>query len=153
MTKFPRRSQLSPIQFLPIELLSYIFVVTTLEDDEDGNPSFTTESIRLPHILSSVSRKWRLIAQCTPALWTNICVTSELIDTRDADQLQASTFDTRHLDVCLKHSRNYPLDILIDARDYHWDFSEPGYFIFFSEVQAAVAHTSSESPLNTDRAT
>ncbi|EAU86675.2 hypothetical protein CC1G_07333 [Coprinopsis cinerea okayama7 len=37
-----------------------------------------------------------------------------------------TTLDTRHITSYLALSKRYPLDILIDARDYEWDFLEDG---------------------------
>lgn len=126
----------SPIHRLPVELLSYIFSLRTHDtlgddDNDDRNPPFTTESIKTPLILSSVNHHWRNIAYNTPSLWTSICVTVELIDGLKDEPAGAAQYPTvlnnRHLISYLSLSRNYPLDILIDARDQDWDFSEPEY--------------------------
>ncbi|KAK2467634.1 hypothetical protein APHAL10511_000489 [Amanita phalloides] len=63
-----------------------------------------------PHILACVCKHWLRVARNTPRLWTRICVT---------------TLDMRHAVASLALSKKYPLDILIDARDDEWDFSEP----------------------------
>jgi hypothetical protein len=124
---FPRRI-FSPIHSLPVELLSYIFVLTTHEPTTDSDGvSITADSVKVPIILSRVNRKWRTVAHRTPTLWTSICVTCGLLD----DTEPQSVLDTRHLETSIKHSKNQPLDILIDARDYNWDFSEPGYVFAF----------------------
>ncbi|KAF9465970.1 hypothetical protein BDZ94DRAFT_1158972 [Collybia nuda] len=126
---------LSPVNRLPVELLSYIFILGThatqevLESDAERSPPFTSQSIRTPLILSSVNRHWRDIARNTPSLWTSLCITVEMIDilTDDCNNMAQppTAFNTSHLNTYLKLSRNYPLDILIDARDQDWDFSEP----------------------------
>lgn len=120
----------SAIQRLPVELLSYIFTLGThsLDEDEDTScPSFDAETIKTPLILSQVNHHWRNIARNTPSLWTSICVTAELINASDGlePQRKQSHLDASHLTTYLSLSRNYPLDILIDARDQDWDFSEP----------------------------
>jgi hypothetical protein len=115
-----------PIEKLPVELLSYIFLLGTctteeLAQDSDRTLPFTTENIRAPLVFSSVNKHWRNIALNTPTLWTSLCVTAEMID----DQGDHCTFNPGHLDTYIPRSRKYPLDILIDARDQDWDFSEP----------------------------
>ncbi|RDB16621.1 hypothetical protein Hypma_002860 [Hypsizygus marmoreus] len=129
----------SPIQRLPVELLSYIFALGThgvgLEDTPEAGehtPQFTTENIKTPLIIASVNHHWRNIAHNTPSLWTSICVTVELIEADPDDEMgslgvdrKLPTLNTNHLTSYLALSRNYPLDILIDARDQDWDFSEP----------------------------
>lgn len=131
----PQNSQCaSPVDRLPVELLSYIFILGThaaevLEGDAERSPSFTSESIRTPLVLSSVKRHWRSIAHNTPSLWTSLCVTVEMIDifAEDGDGVahRPTSFNASQLNTYLRLSRNYPLDILIDARDQDWDFSEP----------------------------
>ena len=94
----------SPINNLPIELLSYIFSLSTYpilttgsrgfppgptrtkeeeeeEKEEDGYrpPTITTESVQVPLVLSSVNRLWRQVALGTPHLWSSLCITVELI--------------------------------------------------------------------------
>lgn len=144
----PRRSydaqSSPPIHSLPVELLSYIFLLSTHDNNtEDNLPPFTTESIKIPVVISNVDRHWRSVARNTPALWTNICVTAEMIDFSDPAEesdgdgdvalagscglssRKQGALDTRHLTSFLALSRNFPLNILIDARDQDWDFSEP----------------------------
>ena len=120
------------INQLPVELLSHIFVLGTHAVNEDSNGQeclpFNSESVETPLILSSVSRHWRDIALTTPALWTSLCITAELANS-EADHDTASFafkgLKTGRLMTYIQRSRNYPLDILIDARDEEWDFSEP----------------------------
>jgi hypothetical protein len=123
------RPYTSPIEKLPVELLSYIFLLgtcTTEESPQDDDRSlpFTTESIKAPLVFSSVSKHWRSIALNTPTLWTSLCVTAEMINTQE-DHSTSGAFNTGHLNTYIPRSRKYPLDILIDARDQDWDFSEP----------------------------
>ncbi|KAF8875787.1 hypothetical protein BD779DRAFT_1562663, partial [Infundibulicybe gibba] len=120
----------SPVNSLPVELLSYIFALSThctteapSPDDSQSQPAFTTESVKVPLILSTVSHHWRRVALNTPALWTSLCVSAEMLTT---DIAGTSHLDTRHLSSYLALSRKYPLDIIIDARDPDWDFCEFG---------------------------
>ncbi|KAJ6607679.1 hypothetical protein B0H10DRAFT_2227587 [Mycena sp. CBHHK59/15] len=122
-----------PIASLPVELLAYIFVLGTHapnvvgadlaegeDEDEDCQP-FNSESVKTPLVFSSVSRHWRRVALSTPALYSSLCITPELL--RDVDG-EADVLDTTHITSYLALSRNYPIDILIDARDQEWDFNE-----------------------------
>ncbi|EDR09855.1 uncharacterized protein LACBIDRAFT_318098 [Laccaria bicolor S238N-H82] len=123
----------SPISKLPVELLSYIFVLGTLSSadvpssDEAGrNPLFNTESVKVPLAFAGVSRHWGRVARNTPGLWTSLCITVEMVKRLSEDDDDASSLlNTTHLTSYLALSRNYPLDILIDARDQDWDFFEP----------------------------
>ncbi|KAG6909760.1 hypothetical protein DXG01_015476 [Tephrocybe rancida] len=120
----------SPIQKLPVELLSYILAIGAHgveNDDYSSVPSIDAETIKTPLAFSGVSHHWRSVAHKTPSLWTSICITAGLIDP-GAGQGQpkaAARFNASHLETYLALSRNYPLNILIDARDQDWDFSEP----------------------------
>lgn len=137
----PRRSYdaqaLPPITMLPIELLAHIFILATHDstaapdgDEAQHTPLFSSDTIRTPLIISTVCRHWRIVSRNTPALWTSLCMTVEMIDfpvqdTFGTQPQRPDHLDTRHLTSYLALSRNYPLDILIDARDQDWDFSEP----------------------------
>jgi F-box-like len=124
-----------PIESLPVELLSYIFLLGTHTtgdlldaDDTDRSLPFNTESIKAPLVISSVNKHWRNVALNTPTLWTSLCVTAEMIhaqEDHDMSLLTSGVFNTGHLTTYIQRSRKYPLDILIDARDQDWDFSEP----------------------------
>lgn len=107
---------LSPIHSLPVELLSNIFAHTDM-----------------PLVISTVNKQWRRIALNTPALWTTLCVTAEMIQAQEDHDLSLYTtgvFNTGHLTTYIHRSRKYPLDILIDARDPDWDFSEPEFVCY-----------------------
>ena len=149
-------SSSSPINNLPVELLSYIFSLSThttttgelsgrLDDKEEAEeeevveehapPVITTESVRVPLVLSSVCRLWRQVALGTPNLWSSLCITPELIECGergdDGSETTASLLNTEHVTSYLVRSRKYPLNILIDARDENWSFeSECVYAIF-----------------------
>lgn len=123
----------SPISKLPVELLSYIFVLGThssadvpSSDEAGRNPLFNTESVKVPLAFAGVSRHWGRVARNTPGLWTSLCITVEMVKRLSEDDDDASSLlNTAHLTSYLALSRNYPLDILIDARDQDWDFFEP----------------------------
>lgn len=128
----------SPIGTLPVELLSEIFSISTLStwDTHDlpgrsdySPPTITSESVLVPHVLASVNRRWRAIALSQPSLWSNICVTPELLDwlsiNESRDVPPPSRLNTSHITTSLSRSKNYALNILIDGRDPDWDFSEP----------------------------
>ncbi|ESK92516.1 hypothetical protein Moror_4438 [Moniliophthora roreri MCA 2997] len=119
----------SPIERIPIELLSYIFVLgthsfpSTSNDSTPEDPSFNADSVKTPLIFASVSRYWRTVALNTPALWTSLCITVGSVE--DDHRGQPPTLNTSHITSYLTLSRKQPLDILIDARDIDWDFQEP----------------------------
>lgn len=109
----------SCIDALPVELLSFIFVLAThTYTDPQNTVPFTSESVKIPLILSAVNRHWRFVALDTAALWTSLCATLGSIGTD-------SLFDASLLVLYISRSRHAPLDVLIDARDQEWDFSEP----------------------------
>jgi hypothetical protein len=105
----------SPIDRLPVELLSYIFSLRT----QCSQDSDIDDSLTIPLLFTSVNKRWRSIALSTSALWTNICITI-----RD---LNGPLLHTNHITKYLTLSRKSPLNILIDARDPDWDFSETEY--------------------------
>ncbi|KAI0653872.1 hypothetical protein C8Q70DRAFT_1048290 [Cubamyces menziesii] len=133
----------APIERLPVELLSYIFILAAhTPDPQDIDPN-TTEGQREPEgdgpcgeneneispcvlssstppdVFAAVNRHWRDVALGTPRLWTRICVT--------IGDLQHSSSDEEWLPAVSRYvsrSRRCPLDIYIDARDPEWDFSE-----------------------------
>lgn len=132
----------SPIHGLPVEILSHIFNLTThttafdeQEDETQHKPLFfDSESVRTPLILAAVCRHWRQVAHGTASLWTSLCITPELLRHHYSASTSSSTCipssTTLELAPVLSYlslSRNYPLNILVDARDRDWDFSEVGY--------------------------
>jgi hypothetical protein len=118
-----------PINSLPFELLAYIFVLGTHEpinpppeqQDDDCQP-FDSESVKTPLVYASVSRHWREVALNTPALYTSLCITPELF--REVGEKEV--LDTTGISSYLALSRNYLVDILIDARDQQWNFEDDG---------------------------
>jgi len=122
----------TPIDDLPAELLSYIFLLGAyrpLEEDPSGeNPGgqlndlspCMTYSYAFPCLVSAVSRHWRGVALTTGQLWNKIPVTDEECD--DLNDLEGSSFKLARL--FLARSSTAPLDIMVDARDPEWDFSE-----------------------------
>ncbi|KDR79375.1 hypothetical protein GALMADRAFT_243406 [Galerina marginata CBS 339.88] len=146
----------SPIARLPVELLSEIFSLCTLAAGEpspgveNGNyspPVITTETVQVPIILSSVNRRWRAVVLGQSTLWSNLCITAELI--RDSELLDDGTQRTSKLNATqitshLQRSRQASLNILIDARDPEWNFSEVGVGIDFGDGPTLPALFSSE---------
>ena len=165
MYAYPRNHQCSsPINNLPIELLSYIFALSTYPTtsgflgpatEEYRPPTITTESVQVPLILSSVSRLWRQVALGTPHLWSSLCITVELVENFYCNERDQSGFtnnstssqlNTSHITSYLALSRKYPLNILIDARDENWNFEPecvtPLYFFFcLSELTKCFAQS------------
>lgn len=121
----------SPIYSLPLELLSYIFVLgahsppDTLKYNSKRQelPPFNADSVKTPLIYSAVCRHWRTVALGTAALWTNICITAWSMEMSGFEQEKRANLT--HITSSLSLSRNYPLNILLDARDIDWDFAEP----------------------------
>ena len=131
MPFWSRRSGVAPFDSLPIELISYIFILA-IESGPDhqsdheidsGNPSINMEVITFPLVLSTVSTRWRTIALSTPALWSSICVSIQHVVDLDHESSRPM-LDTTHLVTNLSLSGRRPLNILIDARDPDWDFTE-----------------------------
>ncbi|TFY51597.1 hypothetical protein EVJ58_g10485, partial [Rhodofomes roseus] len=122
----------TPIDGLPAELLSYIFLLGAYrppEEDASGeNPAgeanhlspCMTYSYAFPCLVSAVSRHWRGVALSTGQLWNKIPVTDE--DSDDLNDLEGTGFKLARL--FLSRSGTAPLDIMVDARDPEWDFSE-----------------------------
>ncbi|KIM43862.1 hypothetical protein M413DRAFT_443738 [Hebeloma cylindrosporum] len=144
-------SPLSPISSLPVELLSEIFTLCALaagepspssDDAEYSPPIVTTDSLRATLLLSSVNRKWRDVVLHQPNLWSNLCITAELISQTDDEdgifasspQKSSSRFNASYIIACLQRSRQCPINIFIDARDEEWNFTEPDVGIDFGEV-------------------
>ncbi|KAI8973091.1 hypothetical protein BD414DRAFT_468727 [Trametes punicea] len=131
----------APIERLPVELLSYIFVLgahtpdpaeleadspegsamgqgSELGGEEDISPCLSSSSTP-PDVFAAVNRHWREVALATPQLWTRICVTiGDIVE----DGAEGGWFPT--VTRYVSRSRMCPLDVHIDARDPDWDFSE-----------------------------
>ncbi|TFK91303.1 hypothetical protein K466DRAFT_483051 [Polyporus arcularius HHB13444] len=120
----------SPITQLPVELLSYIFVLSAhtpdpeaREEDSQGagsddiSPCLSSSSTT-PDVLASVSRHWRGVARNTPRLWTRLCVTIGDVMYHKGGPMFSLV--SRYV----SRSGQCPLDIFVDARDPEWDFSE-----------------------------
>ena len=122
----------APIATLPVELLSYIFLLGAHTSDpatvdggcsthelgrDDISPCMTSSSTS-PDVFASVNKHWRAVALGTPHLWTRIVVTiGDTMNDRSGPMFaNASRY--------LSRSAKCPLDIFIDARDPDWDFSE-----------------------------
>ncbi len=129
-TTMAHRVHQSPITQLPVELLSYIFVLSAHTPDpevreedsqEEGSDDISpclSSSSTTPDVLASVNRHWRGVALNTPRLWTRLCVTiGDVMYHREGPMFSVvSRYVSR--------SGQCPLDIFVDARDPEWDFSE-----------------------------
>jgi hypothetical protein len=134
MPSWSRLRGVAPFDTLPVELISYIFLLA-IEPEPDHqssddapsidseNPSINMEVVTFPLVLSTVSTRWRTIALSTPALWASICVSIQHVVDLD-DNTYRPMLDTTHLVTNLSLSGRSPLNILIDARDPDWDFTE-----------------------------
>lgn len=122
----------TPINGLPAELLSYIFLLGACRTPEEKSSSrysggevnqlspCMTYSYAFPCLVAAVSRHWRGVALSTSQLWNKIPVTDE--DSDDPNNLDGTSFQLARL--FLSRSGAAPLDIMVDARDPEWDFSE-----------------------------
>ncbi|KAJ7888487.1 hypothetical protein B0H13DRAFT_2666387 [Mycena leptocephala] len=123
------------------DLLAYIFVLGTHEpinpppeqQDDDCQP-FDSESVKTPLVYASVSRHWREVALNTPALYTSLCITPELF--REVGEKEV--LDTTGISSYLALSRNYLVDILIDARDQQWNFEDDGAWFSAEHMSTAM---------------
>ncbi|KAJ7028845.1 hypothetical protein C8F04DRAFT_1398714 [Mycena alexandri] len=132
----------SPIDSLPVELLAYIFVLGTHDpihlshsEQQDDCQPFDSESVKAPLVYASVSRYWRSVALNTPALYTSLCITPELL--REVGSTEV--LETTGLLSYLALSRNYLVDIVIDARDQEWDFDDNGAWFSADHMSAAMS--------------
>ena len=163
MYAYLRNSQRpSPINNLPIEVLSYIFSLSTratagefpgsddLTEEPYSPPTITTESVQVPLVLSRVSRLWRQVALGTPSLWSNLCITIELVQHLYcipgdfAKNSISRPLNTSHITSYLALSRKYPLNILIDARDDNWNF-EPECVIVPPSISSLTKFTQKQT--------
>ena len=133
-TTMAHKKYKAPITQLPVELLSYIFVLSahtpdpraseedTQQEPEEGSddisPCLSSSVSTTPDVLASVNRHWRGVALNTPQLWTRICVTiGDIMYCREGPMFSVVS---RYL----SRSGKSPLDVFVDARDPEWDFSE-----------------------------
>jgi len=130
----------------PVEILAHIFMLATHGDEETSfspysvsRPVFDTTSVRTPVIISYVNYFWRHIALNTPALWTSLCLTPEMILEDDNGE---NYLDRTFLDLFLIWSQMYLLDILIEARDPSWDFNgtEPECMLFMHNTDVMITY-------------
>ncbi|TBU57249.1 hypothetical protein BD310DRAFT_821883 [Dichomitus squalens] len=122
----------APIASLPVELLSYIFLLGAhTPDPEHHEEGYSTDELTRggispcmsssstsPEVFASVNKHWRVVALGTPHLWTRIVVT--IGDTMNDRGGPIFANASRYL----ARSAKCLLDIFIDARDPDWDFSE-----------------------------
>lgn len=124
----------APIYVLPVEIMAYIFDLSvhsaSFSDEEEPLGSdypFDPANMMTTLVLSSVSQFWRAITMSTPSLWTDMCISTELPEDDDEESLQmrnAMKPNARRIATYLARSGNWPIDILISARDTNWDFCE-----------------------------
>ncbi|CDO76203.1 hypothetical protein BN946_scf184819.g3 [Trametes cinnabarina] len=130
-----RATYQAAVSRLPIELLSYIFILgahtpdaNAVEADDPGtrdarigpeeiSPCVSSSSTP-PDVFAAVNKHWRAVAVGTPQLWCRVCVTiGDLME-------NASNGWCPMVSRYIARSGKCPLDVYIDARDPEWDFSE-----------------------------
>ncbi|KIJ14790.1 hypothetical protein PAXINDRAFT_169467 [Paxillus involutus ATCC 200175] len=100
----------SPVQSIPIELLSEIFIFAS------HSPDGIQGAISQPITISHVCNHWRQVSLSTPSLWTTIFLALPL----SKNQL------TRTI-TWIFRSRNRPLHIHMDFRDPSWNWDEASH--------------------------
>jgi hypothetical protein len=124
-----------PINRLPVELLSFIFFLVICVPADDPADGDTTDFIGGMKVIQCVDKRWRNVALDTPGLWANINVDIDMVDPPPAQDVKdlprSGPFKSQQLEMHIKHSRSYPLDIVIDARDPDWNYEEPESVRFF----------------------
>ncbi|KAJ7040925.1 hypothetical protein C8F04DRAFT_1391393 [Mycena alexandri] len=131
---------LSSIDSLPVEVLAYIFVVGTHElmkshgEQDDKCQTFNADTVKAPLVYASVNRHWRNVALNTPALYTSLCITPEML--REVGNIE--TLDTTGILSNLTLSQNHLIDILIDARDPDWDFEDESAWFSAKHMRTAM---------------
>jgi hypothetical protein len=133
-----------PINRLPVELLSSIFflaICVPAGDPADGDTPGAPDFINFDgmRVIQCVDKHWRNVALDTPCLWANINVDLDMVDPPPDQDIKgfprSGPFKPQQLEMHIKRSRSYPLDIVIDARDPDWNFEEPelvGIFLVFA---------------------
>jgi len=137
---------MSYFEIFPVEILTHIFMLVTHGDEKTSFspysvscPVFDTTLVRTPVIISYVNCFWRHVTLNTPALWTSLCLTPEMIlEDNDGENYLDRTF----LDFFLVQSQMYPLDVLIKAQDPSWDYNrmEPECMLFMHNTDAMITY-------------
>ncbi|KAF8148639.1 hypothetical protein B0H34DRAFT_758364 [Crassisporium funariophilum] len=104
-----------PMDRLPNELLTYIFLLTA--NDAGESPIFSST-------ISHVCARWRQVALSTGGLWGRIVLTFPIT----ASQLSCAS-------AWLARSRASPLDILLDLRDSAWEWEEDTHRFRWQDMQ------------------
>ena len=121
------------IGHLPLEVISYIFELYVLDDEQRLNyPATTPPPFEKPSplVLISVCRYWRTVTEATPQLWTKI---SHCLQEAGAE------FQTNHLNVWLRRSGQLPLTIKLWAQVVNWGdrtLSVPPFMSFIEAVNS-----------------
>ena len=98
---------LSPLRSLPAELLEVIFTYTR-------NPEKPRHVPRMP-VVSQVCRKWRDVAESTPAIWSDITLDLRQVRANARRREHHESFDVFGL--MLDRSRQHPLRVHISASE------------------------------------
>jgi len=137
---------MSYFEIFPVEILTHIFMLVTHGDEKTSFspysvscPVFDTTLVRTPVIISYVNCFWRHVTLNTPALWTSLCLTPEMIL---EDNNGENYLDRTFLDFFLVQSQMYPLDVLIKAQDPSWDYNrmEPECMLFMHNTDAMITY-------------
>ncbi|KAL0949122.1 hypothetical protein HGRIS_009206 [Hohenbuehelia grisea] len=118
---FRRKS--CPIQRLPDELLSYVFLFAMNDSDA------ITEAAVTPITISHVGTRWRRVALSTSKLWTSINLA-----------LPYTPAQVSRMRAWLLRSRSCPLDILLDFRDPDWSWDEDAHIFTSQQMQGTMAY-------------
>jgi hypothetical protein len=92
-----------PFNWLPPELLIYIFVLATYTTLDPAQSLLDTVSLNISH----VCRRWRDISLSTPALWRRIVLTPSDMSSRRSVSLATQTF--------LERSKGIPTEVFYAA--------------------------------------
>ncbi|KAJ7779105.1 hypothetical protein B0H16DRAFT_1448632 [Mycena metata] len=121
--------------YSPIVLGTHDPIHLSHSEQQDDCQPFDSESVKAPLVYASVSRHWRSVALNTPALYTSLCITPELL--REVGNTEV--LETIGLSSYLALSRDYLVDIVIDARDQEWDFGDTDAWFSADHMSAAMS--------------
>ncbi|KAJ7779096.1 hypothetical protein B0H16DRAFT_1501118, partial [Mycena metata] len=124
-----------PLDYSPIVLGTHDPIHLSHSEQQDDCQPFDSESVKAPLVYASVSRHWRSVALNTPALYTSLYITPELL--REVGNTEV--LETIGLSSYLALSRDYLVDIVIDARDQEWDFGDTDAWFSADHMSAAMS--------------